>query len=366
MRKLWILLLAAALLLPATVLGQGCMGGGGEEGVNVVGFIQPQFEYHPNSCEDRDYLSAYNTFSFKRARLGVVGDVPYDISYYFVMEFGPLMSGEPPYMLDAFITYTRYPKIKLSFGQFKYPFSMERNTSCSDLHTVLRSKVVDNLVPDRDMGVMALGTLAEGLEYRLGLMNGAGTNNMDGNSGKDIVGRLIYTPIEYLTVGGGFASGNSEPIDGEGDVVKDEDDYTSTRYGGEFEFRYDGLLEGTSVEGDLLVQGEYIYGKDEGGSWVGGGCGGDPEFVLGSVERDGFFVTCVYSTPWNFEPVYKYERWDPDTENDDDMEHVHTFGFNYFMNDWTRFQVNYLRRIEDYTPALKNDVLLVQMQVKIQ
>lgn len=350
MRKLWLLLLAAALLIPAVVWGQGCMGGGGEEGVNVVGFIQPQFEYHPNSCEDREYLSAYNTFSFKRARLGVVGEVPYDISYYFVMEFGPLMSGEPPYMLDAFLTYTRYPRMQVSFGQFKYPFSMERNTSCSDLHTVLRSKVVDNLVPDRDMGVMALGTLAEGLDYRLGLMNGAGLNEMDGNSGKDIVGRLIYTPVEYLTVGGGFASGNSEP------EVAGEDDNTSTRYGGEFEVNY----------ANFLVQGEYIYGKDEGAYSEGGGCGGDPVIKQGTVERDGFFITALYKTQWNLEPVYKYERWDPDTEKDDDMEHVHTFGFNYFMNDWTRLQVNYLRRIEDYTPALRNDALIVQMQVKMQ
>jgi len=356
MRKLWLLLLTVALLLPAAASGQGCMGGGGEEGVNIVGFVQPQFEYYPSSCDARDYLDSYNTFSFFRARLGVVGEVPYDISYYFVMEFGPFMAGEPPYMLDAFITYTRYPFANISLGQFKYPFSMERNTSCSGLHTVMRSMVVDNLVLDRDMGVLALGTITEGLDYRFAVMNGAGLNTEDDNNGKDIVGRLIYTPVEYLTLGGGFASGNSQAVDGDGDVVKGEPDFTSKRYGGDFEFRY----------ADFLAQGEYIYGKDDGGSWEGGGCSGDPVFVLGSVERDGFFITALYTTKWNLEPVFKYERWDPDTKTEEDMEHAYTFGLNYFMNDWTRLQINYVRKIEDYTPALENDVMYVQMQVKTQ
>ncbi len=356
MRDSWLWLLIAMLLLPAAAFGQGCMGGGSEEGVNVVGFIQPQFEYYPNSCPDRDYLSAYNTFSFFRARLGVVGDVPYDISYYFVMEFGPFMAGESPYMLDAYLTYTRYSYANVSFGQFKYPFSMERNMACSGLHTVLRSKVVENLVIDRDMGILALGTITEGLDYRFAVMNGSGLNAKDDNSGKDIVGRVIYTPVEFLTLGAGFASGNSQAMDEDGEVVEGEPDFTSKRYGGDFEVRY----------ADFLAQGEYIYGKDEGGSWVGGGCGGDPVFTIGSSERDGFFVTMLYTTKWNLEPVLKYELYDPDTKVEDDAWHAWTYGLNYFMNDWTRLQVNYIRRIEDFVPAYKNDQLLVQMQVKIQ
>jgi hypothetical protein len=350
MRKLWLLLLSAALLLPAAASGQGCMGGGGEEGVNIIGFIQPQFEYFPNSCKERDYLNSYNTFSFFRARLGVVGDVPYDISYYFLMEFGPFMAGEPPYMLDAFVTYTRYPFANVSLGQFKYPFSMERNTSCSGLHTVMRSQVVENLVLDRDMGVLVLGTITEGLDYRFGIMNGSGLNTKDDNNGKDIVGRVIYKPIESLQLGGGFASGNSAP------EVEGEKDNTSTRYGAEFEVNY----------ADFMVQGEYIYGKDEGAYSEGGGCGDDPVIKQGSVKRDGFFITALYATKWNLEPVFKYERWDPDTDKKDNMEHAYTFGLNYFMNDWTRLQINYVRKIEDYKPALENDVLYVQMQVKTQ
>ncbi len=345
MRTPWLFLLIAALVLPVAAFGQGCMEGGSDEGVNVVGFIQPQFEYYPNPDPDQEHL----TFSYCRARLGVVGDVPYDISYYFMMEFAPFMT-DSPYMLDAFMSYTRLPYAKISFGQFKQPFSMERNTSCSGLHTIRRSKVVENLAMDRDLGIMALGNLAEGLDYRLAVMNGTGKNTKDDNKGKDIVGRAIYSPCECATLGAGFVSGNSKS------QVEGADDDTKTRYGGDLEVRYM----------NFLAQGEYIYGKDKGSYTVGGGCGGDPEIVVGSVERNGFFVTLLYSTDWNLQPVLKYDRYDPDTDVDDDMWHSWTFGFNYFLNDWTRLQVNYIRNIEDFVPALENDEFLVQMQVKIQ
>jgi hypothetical protein len=350
MRKTWLFMLIGALVLPAAALGQGCMGGGGEEGVNVVGFIQPQLEYYPNPDSDEEQF----TFSYCRARLGVVGDVPYDISYYFMMEFAPFMT-DSPYMLDAYMSYTRLPFAKISFGQFKQPFSMERNSSCAGLHTVYRSKVVEELAMDRDLGIMALGTVAEGLEYRLAVMNGTGKNSKDDNKGKDIVGRVIYSPCDYATLGAGFVSGNSKS------VVEGADDDTKTRYGGDIEIRYM----------NFLAQAEYIYGKDEGSYTTGGGCGGDPEIVQGTVKRNGFFATVLYETEWNLQPVLKYERYDPDMDADDDTPETDTwnswtFGFNYFLNDWTRLQVNYIRNIEDFVPAYDNDEFVIQMQVKIQ
>ena len=345
MRKSWLFLMIAALALPAAAFGQGCMDGGGDEGVNVVGFIQPQFEYYPNPDSDQEQM----TFSYCRARLGVVGEVPYDVSYYFMMEFAPFMT-DSPYMLDAFMSYTRLPFAKISFGQFKQPFSMERNSSCSGLHTIYRSKVVGELAMDRDLGIMAMGNLAEGLDYRLAVMNGTGKNSKDDNKGKDIVGRLIYAPIEFATFGAGFVSGNSESS------VEGADDDTKSRYGVDFELRHM----------NFLAQGEYIQGKDEGSYTVGGGCGGDPEIVQGTVERNGLFVTLLYDTEYNLQPVLKYERYDPDTEVEDDMWHSWTVGFNYFLNDWTRLQVNYIRNIEDFVPAFENDEFVVQMQVKIQ
>ena len=69
------------------------------------------------------------TFSFNRARIGLIGNVPYDISYYFFIEYIAFKSGNP-FLLDAFISYSRLaPYVTVSLGQFKQPFSLERNTS---------------------------------------------------------------------------------------------------------------------------------------------------------------------------------------------------------------------------------------------
>ncbi len=77
--------------------------------------------------------------------------------------------------------------------------------------------------------------------------------------------------------------------------------------------------------------------------------------------------------PWNLQPVVKYQSYDPDTDADYNALNTITFGFNYFFNDWTRLQVNYLYNVEessDTDPALyneyDNDMLLVQLQILIQ
>jgi phosphate-selective porin len=39
-----------------------------------------------------------------------------------------------------------------------------------------------------------------------------------------------------------------------------------------------------------------------------------------------------------------------------------TFGLNYYPNDWTRLQLNYIYKTEDPS-EIKNDCLLLQLQV---
>ena len=49
---------------------------------------------------------------------------------------------------------------------------------------------------------------------------------------------------------------------------------------------------------------------------------------------------------------------------DDHLEQITTFGFNYFFNEWTRLQVNYLYKAEESANSeIANDALLVQLQV---
>ena len=71
----------------------------------------------------------------------------------------------------------------------------------------------------------------------------------------------------------------------------------------------------------------------------------------------------MYMTPWNLQPIVKYESYDPNIDEDNDVEDVITFGVNYFFNDWTRLQLNYLYKAEEGN-EIANDEILMQLQVK--
>jgi len=70
----------------------------------------------------------------------------------------------------------------------------------------------------------------------------------------------------------------------------------------------------------------------------------------------------MYLTEWNLQPVIKYEAYDEDIDTDNNAVNIITYGLNYFFNDWTRLQVNYLYKAEEVEVA--NDEILVQLQVK--
>lgn len=71
----------------------------------------------------------------------------------------------------------------------------------------------------------------------------------------------------------------------------------------------------------------------------------------------------MYMTPWNLQPIVKYESFDPNIDEDNDVEDIITFGINYFFNDWTRLQLNYLYKAEEGN-EIANDEILMQLQVK--
>jgi len=237
--------------MTSMIYGQGCMEASSDEGVNVVGYIQSQYEYIYGEKSDDNT----SRFTFNRARMGLVGNIPYDFSYYIMFEFSPNKEGAP-YLLDGFITYSRLaPYMSLSMGQFKSPFSLELNTPCQGLHSVKRSEVVNILTsPDRDRGIMFSGKYGDLARYSFAFTNGTGRDNLEDNQNKVFAGRVVFTPIEYVSIGAGYKTGTSPSTD---PTVEDE----MTRMSFDAEVKY----------GDLLVQGEYITAEDKGSYVIGGG-----------------------------------------------------------------------------------------------
>jgi hypothetical protein len=365
MKKLMLIIAAAIFLAPQVNWSQGCIEPSSDEGVQVIGFLQPEFRY---DFLGDDKITGENledaSFYFNRLRLGVTGNIPYDFSYYAIAELSPRLDG--PYILDAYVSYNRFgPWAKISMGQFKTPFGLELSTPCHKLNTINRSRAIDNLVATslgRDFGIMIsggtdslsiFGSKTKNLfGYSFAVMNGNGMNLTDNNRAKDLVGRVTFHPLEFVTVGASYRFGKHPALSPTADKQDERE-----RLGLDLELKYKGFL----------IQGEYVKGADVGSYTIGGGCSGEPEQTIeGSVDREGYFVQAMYMTPWRIQPVIKYEYYEPNMAADilHDQINTITYGINIFPNEWTRLQINYLYNVEeDGTVEYKNDALLIQAQI---
>jgi len=345
MKFVKVLLVAGALiaLCQPKVHAQGCAAPAADGGITVFGFLQPLVETKFTRT------TTENTFSFNRARIGVTGTIPYDFLYYAVIETGPIFYEDAPVLLDAFITYQRFSWAQITLGQFKSPFSLEMSTACNALNTIYRSAAVNNLVsPDRDLGVMVSGRLLnDRLMYNLALTNGTGMGLRDNNLGKTFHSRIQVTPFEFLKLGGGLQYGKHAPV---AEGITEED--TRLRWAADVQFNFRGLS----------LIGEYLSGQDKGSYVMSPGCGIPPEIITGDLNRSGFYLTAMYRTPWNIQPVFRYENWNTDTATPNSTEHTMVFGLNYWFNDWTRVQLNYLYKAEERL-EVSNDELLLQFQI---
>ncbi|KAF0196478.1 MAG: hypothetical protein FD166_2433 [Bacteroidetes bacterium] len=352
---------------------QGCMEPTSSTGgPTIIGYIQPEFRYEFNG-ENADGTSKdASTWCLRRARLGVAGNIPYDFSYYALAEFSSFQNG--PYMLDAFVSYNRLkPWLKISMGQFKKPFGLELSTGCQDLYTINRSKVVEELTaPDRDLGIMLSGTTGTkkifGLEkeniisWYLSFTNGTGKNVFDGDLKKDLTGRIVIAPYDWISIGGSYLAGKQKNPDV---TVKEMDE--RMRYGADLQLK----------KYNFILQAEYLFGQDKGSKLIGGGCGSTPELVVGDFKSNGYFAQLMYNTPWKLMPLVKYETYDPDMDQEDYIHEAYrvstmTFGLNYYPNDWTRLQINYMYKTEASSSTelinyneVPNDMLQIQIQVKL-
>lgn len=370
------LLLSLAAGLPGA-FAQGCMEpSSSAAGPQLIGYVQAEniTNFLGKDASGKDLTE--NTFAFRRARLGVTGSIPYNFTYYVMTELSPTSKG--PYILDAFLTWKAAGQyLKVSAGQFKSPFGLELSTPCQSLYTVDRSLVVNELAsPFRDQGVMFSGSTDSlkifGIEkpnifsYSLAFTNGTGLNTKDNNKAKDVIGRLVFAPCNFFQVGGSYHYGKEKNPDPS--VTKED---VLTRWGADLQ------LKKSFGRFGLLSQSEYIYAKDEGSKLVGGGCGGTPEVVKGNFRRGGFYSQLMMQTPWKIEPVVKVQVFDPnlDLDNTDPKEYKKNtwiFGFNYYVNDWTRIQLNYLYNVEassstdfSHYNEIKNDMLVLQLQFKL-
>lgn len=308
--------------------------------IKIFGFMQPEYNY---TFSD----PAESTFKFRRARVGVRGRLFEDWSYYFMLETSPFIGGVgSAYLMDAFVTWDKYNWARISVGSYKQPFGLEVQTACNALITIDRAIVSDQLVvPQRDYGISVWGgNVNTRLNYALAIMNGSGLNKVDNNNKKDVVGRVTYKVLDFMTIGGSFRYGYPK--------LNNNDD-SRTTYGAEILFDINNL----HIQGEYIVdEGAYDPGADT-------GCGSEP-LALGE-KRAGAYGMIWYDTKWNLQPVFKFEYFDQDLDLKDvpyRYSERMTLGLNYYFNKAVRLQVNYQANIETVIEQ-DNDKFLAQIQV---
>jgi hypothetical protein len=267
-------------------------------------------------------------FKVRQARVILKGDVLKNIDYKLQID-----ATKTPILLDAKIGVNLSPYAKLSFGQFKVPFSIENLVSGSELDTINRSNTVKKLCPGRDIGSQGrdIGVALSGkyslVEYTLGIFNGSGKNRGDTNDQLDLAGRLVWTLFRSFSIGLSHYKGSYNP-EPDLPIVK------RNRTGVDIAF----------IGERSLLKGELIFARDN------------------QVESSGWYVQAGYYLIKNtLEALVKHDFFDKNTSIGGDQSVVTTLGVNYFISGKSKFQINYEYRKGEFCFPSRG-VILAQIQ----
>jgi phosphate-selective porin OprO and OprP len=281
-------------------------------------------------------------FDLRRARLYLKGSVTPKFAYHLQVEFA-----DKPKIMDAFTEIKIADFFMITAGQFRIPFSLENLTPTSKLDLIERSQAVEAMVGygkdvtgnqyGRDIGIMAGGTLVKRnerslLEYRLGVFNGTGANVADtSNEAKDIVARLIFSPVKRLSLGVSGYNGWDKPI--HPDVP------------GKSQVRNRLGVDASYVADRVSLKGEYIRGKD------------------GVTDKQGWYIQAGYFViPQRLQVLAKYDTYDPSISVKDNISTLYVIGANFNFNSWSRLQAYYTFRREE-GPPVNNNLFALQFQI---
>ena len=133
---------------------------------------------------------------FARRRIAVEGEIRNLVAF----EVDAELEGENGWR-DVFANYQQFEEAQVKGGQFKLPFSMDENTSPTNLDFVYRSLAARALAPGRDRGVMVHGRLLDRIvRYELGVFDQDGRNARTRNlervaGGRTVAARLVAQPF---------------------------------------------------------------------------------------------------------------------------------------------------------------------------
>lgn len=163
----------------------------GDYKLQLRGLIQLDGRFYPS---DQD-KSGIDNLLLRRARPIFTGSAGKYVEFNLTPDFGGGASG----ILDAYFDVKFDPAARVRAGRFKPPIGIEHLQGDPVLPFVERA-LPAGLVPNRDVGLQLSGDLAGGIvSYAVGVFDGTtdgGNTELDTNDGKDVVGRLFFTPFK--------------------------------------------------------------------------------------------------------------------------------------------------------------------------
>jgi phosphate-selective porin OprO and OprP len=337
---------------------------------------------------DPEVKATPDLFRFARRRFAIEGTFLREFEYEISRE-----TAETDFQWkDVYGNWRRFRRFQVRGGRFRVPFSLDQLTGPTQLEFVDRSRIADRLAPNRDTGVMLHGRTSEnGPKYQFGYFFNDGDNAADRfnqRSGQATwAGRVTAQPqrmwqrlgslFETLTLGAAYNT--SELPEGlhslRGRTVSRETIFPyyfvngrRQRFGTELEWlpgpfslrsEYIGVREGRKGQGlraqdltDLIHRGYYISG-----TWV---VTGQPKRARLARGRDIPFISREGWGAFELATRYEFIRFGSDGGTGapsrstraanvlGQSERAWTFGANWYLNEWTKLQGNFVReRIED-------------------
>ena len=345
--------------------------------LKLSGFIQAQFVSNENSDDGVDAqgrpLNAHR-FEIRRGRVKLTfsddpaeGVLHIDATNTGIKLLEAEVSGKIKWQGDAYT--------KLTAGLFRIPFGYELQESTSTLPWPERSIWANRLFPGvRDVGARVWGAAwAEKLVYQLALQNGnpisdASFPGLDPNGFKDLTGRL-GTKVGPVRAGVSALLGEGYLAPVEDDAATPEDeahdaiDYGRWAAGADLVLTFD-----LQPLGELGLYSEVVYAKNLDRSnarnlpQVVLDADGDATSEVTEGHQLGFYAGAQQRLGKYVAAGVRYDRFDPNTDVDDDTLSALTLVAHAFPAEPLRLTVAYELRFEE--PQLDDNQLWLRAQLK--
>jgi phosphate-selective porin OprO/OprP len=300
-----------------------------------------------------------NGLELRRGRLKLEGRLFHDWGYQAEYDF----AGNEAEVKDAYLAYEGFDNLTIKLGQFKVPFSLEEQTSGSNITFMERALPVEAFSPGRKLGVGLMSgdkhwSAAAGL---FGEQIGDDASD-EGDSGWSAAARGTYAPIDsqgrlvHLGASIDYHDTNADaevryrtrPETRVADQrLVDTDDITDVTDTLRWGFEAAGALGPVSLQGeyiqaqaarrsqrpDLAFGGWYLFG-----SWIL--TGEDRRYDAKQGRFEGVDPDGPYGA---WEVALRYSRVDlNDAEILGGKQNDVTLGINWYLNENLRFMANYI------------------------